>query len=176
MPSERFVQQLTEQVGNEFAAHYQYVACAVHYDDQTLPQLAAFFYAQAIEERNHAMMMVQYLLDNDVVPQFPAQGAPRSQFNDIVEPIAITLEQEKRVTEQIIALVRTARDDSDFQAEQFLQWFLKEQTEEVASMKDLLNVAERAKDVPQWIEEHLVREAAGEDEDPTAPPAAGGAL
>ena len=176
MPSDRFVQQLTEQVGHEFAASQQYVACAVHYDDQTLPQLAAFFYAQALEERNHAMMMVQYLLDNDVVPQFPAVPAPRSQFNDIVEPIATALEQEKRVTDQIIGLVRTARDDADFQAEQFLQWFLKEQTEEVASMKDLLNVAERARDVPQWIEEHLARENAGEEDDATAPPAAGGAL
>ena len=61
MPSDAFVEKLNEQIGHEFAAHQQYVAIAVHYDAETLPRLAAFFYAQALEERNHALMMVQYL-------------------------------------------------------------------------------------------------------------------
>ena len=176
MPSERLVAQITEQVGHEFAASQQYVACATHYDDQALPRLAAFFYAQALEERNHALMFVQWLLDNDLVCDQPGLPAPRSRFDGVVEPIAIALDQERRVTEQIVALTRTAREDGDFQAEQFLQWFLKEQTEEVATMSDLLTVARRAADAPQWIEEHLAREETGEDEDPTAPPGAGGAL
>lgn len=176
MPSQRFIETLTEQIGHEFAASQQYIACAVHYDGDTLPRLASFFYAQAIEERNHAMMMVQFLLDNDVQPELPGVPAPRSQFDDIVEPVALALEQERRVTEQIVGLMRIAREDGDFQAEQFLGWFLKEQTEEVASMSDLLAVVRRAADNPLWVEEHLVREARGEGEDPTAPPAAGGAL
>ncbi len=176
MPSERFTAQLNEQIGHEFAASQQYLAIAVHYDDETLPRLASFFYAQSLEERNHALMMVQWLLDQDEQPEFPATVAPRSRFADIVEPVALALEQEKRVTQQIIALARTAREDGDFQAEQFLGWFLKEQTEEVASMNDLLAVARRAADNPLWVEEHLVREAQTSDEDPTAPPVAGGAL
>ena len=63
MPDSRFASQLTEQIGNEFAAEQQYIAIAVHYDADALPQLAALFYRQAVEERNHAMIMVQYLLD-----------------------------------------------------------------------------------------------------------------
>ena len=59
----RFPQALNEQVGHEFAASQQYVAIAVYYDRETLPLLAAHFYRQAVEERNHAMMIVQYLLD-----------------------------------------------------------------------------------------------------------------
>ncbi len=176
MPSPRLVDLFTEQVGHEFAAHYQYVAIATHYDAETLPRLAAFFYQQALEERNHAMMIVRYLLDSDVRPSFPAQPAPQAAFADVVEPIALALEQERRVTGQIVALARTARDDGDFQSEQFLGWFLKEQTEEVASMSDLLAVARRATQNPLWIEEHLVRESRAETADPTAPPAAGGAL
>ena len=62
----RFPSAINEQIANEFAASQQYIANAVHYDAETLPRLAAFFYAQALEERNHAMMMVQYLLDADV--------------------------------------------------------------------------------------------------------------
>ena len=176
MPSQRFVQQLTEQIGHEFAAHQQYVAIAVHYDAETLPRLATFFYEQAVEERNHAMMMVQYLLDNDLRHEFPALPAPQSHFDDIVEPVAAALAQERRVTDQIVALPRTAREDGDFQAEQFLGWFLKEQTEEVASMSDLLAVAQRAAANPLWVEEHLVREARPDSRDSTAPPVAGGAL
>ena len=176
MPSQRFIEQLTQQIGHEFAAHQQYVAIAVHYDAETLPRLAGFFYAQAVEERNHAMMMVRYLLDNDVSPEFPALPAPQSHFADIVEPVATALAQERRVTEQIVALARTAREDGDFQAEQFLGWFLKEQTEEVASVSDLLAVARRAADNPLWVEEHLVREARDASTDSTAPPVAGGAL
>ena len=65
------------------------------------PQLARFFYAQALEERDHAMMMVQYLIDADERVVIPGVVAPQVAFEDIVEPIALALEQEKRVSEQI---------------------------------------------------------------------------
>src|SRR6185437_76180 len=65
MAAARFIERLNEQIAYEFSASQQYIANAVYYDEQTLPRLAAFFYAQAVEERNHAMMMVQYLLDSD---------------------------------------------------------------------------------------------------------------
>jgi ferritin len=172
-----FHRLLNEQIGNEFGASQQYVAVAVHYDAETLPRLAAFFYAQAVEERNHAMIIVQYLLDRDLEVTIPGVSAPKNDFADYVEPIAIALEQEKRVTDQISALVKAARDEGDFVGEQFLQWFLKEQVEEVATMNELHDVAERLRDRPMEFEEYLAREhTAGEGADPTAPAAAGGAL
>ena len=76
MPAERFVTALNEQIANEFAAHQQYVAIAVHYDAQTLPRLAGFFYAQALEERDHAMMMVRYLIDAGAEVTIPAWRRP----------------------------------------------------------------------------------------------------
>ena len=175
MPSDRFVAALNEQVANEFAAAQQYVAIAVSYDAQTLPRLAAFFYAQALEERNHAMMMVQYLLDSDADVVIPGTEPPRCAFADIVEPVQTALDQEKRVTAQINALVALARETGDFQSEQFLSWFLKEQVEEVATMTDLLRVVRRAKDDPLRAEDYLAREQLGDEaEDPTAPAVAGG--
>src|ERR671916_300796 len=102
MPSDAFVAQLNEQIGHEYGAHQQYVACAVHYDAETLPQLA--------------------------------------------------------------------RHEGDYSSEQFMQWFIKEQIEEVATMSDLLRVVERSRDHPMDIEDYLAREQIGaEDEDPTAP-------
>jgi ferritin len=174
MPAPAFVDRLNEQIGHEFAAHQQYVAIAVHYDAETLPRLAAFFYAQAMEERSHAMMMVQYLMDSEAEVVIPGTEAPRSSFADIVEPVRTALDQEKRVTEQINGLAALARETGDFQSEQFLGWFLKEQVEEVAAMSDLLRVVERAKDDPLRAEDYLAREnAGGGANDPTAPPEAG---
>ena len=177
MAATRFVERLNAQVANEFAAEQQYIANAVYFEAQTLPRLAAFFYAQAVEERNHAMMMVRYLLDADAEVVIPGVAAPESQFADLVAPVALALEQEKRVSDQIGALAAVAREESDYQSEQFVQWFLKEQVEEVATMSALLAVVERSSDAPMFVEDYLVREHSGADtSDPTAPPAAGGAL
>ena len=177
MAAEAFVTKLNEQIAHEYAAHQQYVACAVYYDAETLPQLARFFYAQALEERDHAMMMVQYLIDADEEVVIPGVAAPQVAFADVVAPVALSLEQEKRVTTQINALASLAREHGDYTSEQFMQWFIKEQVEEVSSMSDLLRVVERAKDNPLLAEEFLARESIGDGgEDPTAPEAAGGAL
>jgi ferritin len=173
----KFADALNEQISHEFDASQQYIAVAVHYDAQTFPQLAAHFYRQAVEERNHAMIIVQYLLDADENVVIPAVGAPQTDFADVVAPIALALEQEKTVTEQIVALVKLARDEGDLVGEQFLHWFLQEQREEVSSMTNLLQIVERGRDNLLLVEDYLARNAGGESGlEAGAPPAAGGAL
>ena len=173
----RFVKALNDQIGYELAASQQYIAIAVHYDAQTLPQLAAHFYRQAVEERNHAMMMVQYLLDADLAVVVPGIEAPLTDFADVVVPVQLALDQEKRVTGQISELVKIAREEGDLVGEQFLHWFLQEQREEVSSMSALLNVAGRSRDNVMLIEDYLARESGGENPlEAGSPPAAGGAL
>jgi ferritin len=177
MSESSFAAALNEQVANEFAAHQQYVAIAVHYDAETLPRLAAFFYRQAVEERNHAMMLIQYLLDAGLEVSVPGIAAPEGGFSDIVAPVELALAQEKRVTEQISSLASKARDEGDYQGEQFMQWFIKEQVEEVSTMSDLLRIVQRSTENPLLAEEYLARESIGDEGgDPTAPTAAGGAL
>jgi ferritin len=173
----RFTEALNEQIGYELGASQQYVAIAVYYDAQTLPQLAAHFYRQAVEERNHAMMMVQYLLDLDASVVMPGVEAPRTDFADVAAPVSLALEQEKRVTGQIAELVKIAREESDLVGEQFLHWFLQEQREEVSSMSALLDVMQRSRDNVMLVEEYLARESGGGSPlEQGAPPAAGGAL
>ena len=177
MSDKTFAELLNEQVGHEFSAHQQYVAIAVYFDGETLPRLAGFYYRQALEERNHAMMIVQYLLDADHPVTIPAVEAPEVSFSDIVGPVELALAQEKRVTTQINALAGRARDEGDYQGEQFMQWFIKEQTEEVSTASDLLKVVQRSRENPLLAEEYLARETLGDGgDDPTAPAAAGGAL
>src|SRR4249920_184529 len=122
MAAARFVEQLNAQIGNELAAHNQYLACAIYYDALTMPQMAAFFYRQALEERDHAMMMVQYLLDADADVSTPGVEAPTSGFADIVAPVELAFAQEKRVTEQVNGLTALARSENDFASDQFMQW------------------------------------------------------
>ena len=175
----RFGDAVNEQVAHEFAAAQQYIAIAVHYDVQTLPNLAAHFYRQALEERNHAMMLVQYLLDADEDVVIPGVEAPRTEFTDIVAPVELALAQEREVTEQIKGLVRIARDDGELVGEQFLHWFLEEQREEVSSMSALLATVQRAGETNVLlVEEALARGTATNEAGPeaSAPPAAGGAL
>ncbi|ONI82061.1 bacterioferritin [Saccharothrix sp. ALI-22-I] len=168
---------LQQQVRNEFTASQQYVAIAVWYDANDLPRLASHFYKQALEERNHAMMIVRYLLDTGLPAAVPGVDDVRNEFAGPREPIALALEQENKVTEQIVALAKAARDEGDYLGEQFLQWFLKEQVEEVASMNTLLTVVDRADGNLFYVENFLVREHVGEEgADPTAPRAAGGTL
>jgi ferritin len=173
-PASAVAAKLNEQIANEFAAHQQYVACAVYYDSEAVPQLAGFFYRRALEERDHAMMMVQFLLDTDGEVTIPGVEAPCARFEDVVGPIALALEQERPVSEQINALAATARAEGDYTSEQFMQWFIREQAEEVATMSNLFRVAERSRADQADIEDFIAREhqdPAGQD--PTAPRAAG---
>lgn len=177
MSESRFLQLLREQVRHEFNAHQQYVAIAVWFDSQDLPRLARHYYRQALEERNHAMMIVQYMLDRDLPVEIPGTGEVVNDFTEVVEPIRLALEQEKKVTEQIEELFRAARAEGDALGEQFLLWFLKEQVEEVSAATTLLTVAERAGSNLFDLEYYVAREQIGDGgESHDAPPAAGGAL
>ena len=177
LPAARFVAALNDQVAAEFSASHQYVAVAAHYERQTLPRLARFFYAQAVEERNHAMMMLKYLLDTEAEVGLRGVAAPRTDFADHVAPIQLALEQERLVSGQISELFALAREEGDYLSEQFVQWFLKEQVEEESTMSALLEVAERVRDFPMTLEEYIAREhPGGNEDDPLAPEAAGGAL
>ena len=171
---EKFADALNAQIANEFAASQQYVAAAVYYDAATLPRLAAFFYRQALEEREHAMMMIRYLLDVGEEIRIPDIKSQQTTYADGSAPVRMALEQEQRVSDEIFSLFELARELKDYRAEHFLQWFVKEQVEEVALMSDLLNVVERSKDNLLLAEDFIARESLGEEsEDPTAPPAAG---
>ncbi|HEY8639718.1 MAG TPA: ferritin [Solirubrobacterales bacterium] len=176
MADKGFAEALNDQIANEFGASMQYVGAAVYYDNETLPRLASFFYRQALEERDHAMMMVQYLIDTDEEVRIPDITSQQTRFDDAVSPVRMALEQEKRVGGEINALFKLARDTDEFRAEQFMQWFVKEQVEEVALMSDLLNVVERSRDNLPLVEDYLAREQPGEEgADPIAPPVAGAA-
>jgi ferritin len=177
-PRSKFYELLQGQVHNEFNAAQQYLALAVWFDNEDLPQLGKHFYRQSVEERNHALALVQYMQDNDHHVEIPGTGEVRNDFSGPLELVELALAQEKEVAADIKTLAKAARAEDDYQGEHFMQWFLKEQVEEIAQMSTLLNVMKRSNGNLFDVETFLHRESLGEDEstDPTMPPVAGGAL
>lgn len=176
-PESSFLDLLHAQVGNEFFACQQYTAVAVYFDGQDLPQLAQRFYQQAVEERNHAMMIVRYLLDQGAQVKIPAVPAVITEFDSVRAPVELALQQEREVTDQVTRLAKAARDEGDYLGEQFMGWFLKEQVEEVAAMTTLLTIVDRASGNLFHLENFVARELnSGGSADPTAPPVAGGGI
>ena len=174
----RFSDALNGQIAYEFGASQQYVAIAVYYDAETLPGLAAHFYRQAVEERNHAMIMVQYLLDAGEAVVTPGVEAPQTAFGDPVSPVALALDQERRVTDQISALTALAREESDFIARA-----VPRLVPQGAARGGLEHVVAARRGRARRRDEHPVRRGAsrahrGRHSGPEldAPPAAGGAL
>lgn len=176
-PRSKFYELLQQQVHNEFNTAQQYVALGVWFDREDLPQLAKHFYRQAVEERNHALAIVQYLLDTDHYVEIPGTSEVRNDFAEPIELIQLALEQEKEVKHDIETLAKTALAEDDYTGEQFMQWFLREQVEEISQMSTLLNIAKRAQGNMFEIERFLHRESVGDSgSDSTMPPVAGGAL
>jgi ferritin len=156
--SKKINDAINQQIGNEFGASLQYVAIAAHFDNVALPQLAAHFYKQAEEERDHAMRFVKYLVDADGHVVIPAVASPKSKFSTAAESVKLSLDWELEVTKQINRLVEMAKKENDYTTDTFLQWFVKEQLEEVSSMDQLLKVIQRAGENNLLrVEEYLAR-------------------
>ena len=170
----KFHRLLLDQVGHEFTASHQYFALAAWFDEHDLPELARVFYRQSLEERDHATMIVRYLIDNDVAPAIPGIGEIQTDFTGHRDLVALALRQERQVTEQFELLAKTAREEHDYTGEQFLDWFLQEQVEEVTTMSTLLAIVDRADgnrfDIETWVAREMP-DTPGDDT--TAPETAG---
>lgn len=137
-------EQINAQIGHEFGASLQYVNIAGYFDGAALPVLSQHFLKQADEERQHAMKFVGYVLDAGGTVAVPAIPAPRAGFASAEEAVALALEWELTVTKQITALLDLAARERDYVAHDFLEWFAREQLEEVSSMETLLKMIQRA--------------------------------
>jgi ferritin len=157
-PGKKLTEAFHQQIGREMGASMQYIAIANYFAAETLPELAKFFYAQADEEREHAMKFVRFLLDVDAPVVMPATPAPKCEFKSAEECVYQSVEWEKEVTQQIYDLVDLAKKDNDYIALRFLDWFVVEQLEEVSTMSSLLQVVRRAGETGLLhVEEYLAR-------------------
>lgn len=144
MISKELAKAFNEQIGHEFGASMQYVSIAAYFRSRQLTLLAKLFFAQADEERQHAMKFVHYLLDTKADLRIPAVPAPKPSFGTAEEAVGAALEWEQEVTKQISALMDLAGKQKDYLAQSFLQWFVDEQLEEVVKMDRLVSVVRQS--------------------------------
>ena len=153
----KVVEAMNAQIQSEFTASAQYVAIAVYFDEQTLPDLAAFFYRQAEEERMHAMKFVHFLLEAGAKPIIPGLPEMRNEFASASDAVQFALDQEIKVTNQINNILSIAEAEKDYASIQFLQWFVTEQVEEVDSMTTLLNTIKHSGGALLLVEDFVRR-------------------
>jgi len=164
LASDKLVAAFNEQVGHEMAASLQYTSIAAYFDSENLPQLAAFYHRQATEERDHALRFVKFIVDVGGRVRIPDVPAPKWDYRSALEAAKLSLDWERKVTDQIYGLVEVAQADKNYIALRFLDWFVNEQLEEITVMDQLIALIERAGTNLLMVEDHLSRNSLVENE------------
>lgn len=138
MLDKKLVSMLNQQINLEWYSAYLYLDIRCYYADQNLNGFANWFYVQTQEERDHAMLFIQYLLNNSEKVDLQEVKAPASHFENFRQPAEATLEHEQLVTRSINEIYAVAYELKDFRTMQFLDWFVKEQGEEEKNADDIL--------------------------------------
>ena len=154
---EKLVEAMNRQIRSEFSASQQYIAIAIYFDAESLVELANFFYRQSEEERQHAMKFVRFLLEAGARPIIPDLPEFRNEFADAADAVQFALDQEIKVTDQINDLVTLSIAEQDHISNNFLQWFVTEQVEEVDTMTTLLQTIKHAGSSVLLVEDFVRR-------------------
>ena len=140
MISKKMIGKLNAQVKNEFDSYWAYMAMAFSFEGMNLKGFAQWFYAQAEEEKEHAMKFAKYLMDQGADVVLEALDKPKSDYKTAKEICQAAVNHELKITKDINNLMTLARAEKDFATEAFLKWFVDEQVEEVASTTELLDM------------------------------------
>jgi len=146
MISKKLKKMLNEQVGHELAAHHSYLGMAAYFGLKNLDKWADIFHKQSLEERGHALKIVQFLVDVDAQEEIPALAAASVTYKSALDVVKAALANEQKVTAQFQAMAKAAIAESDFTSFQFLQWFIEEQVEEEATMEKYIALLSSEKD------------------------------
>ncbi len=136
MLNQEVTKLLNEQITKELFSAYLYMDMANYYSDQSLNGFENWFFVQMQEERDHALLFRQYLLNNGEVVKLAAIDAPDKTYDSFRDPLILALEHEQFVTASINNIYEAAYNVKDFRTMQFLDWFIKEQGEEEKNADD----------------------------------------
>ena len=142
MLDQKVAKLINEQINKELYSAYLYVDFSIYYEDLGLDGFANWYNIQAQEERDHAMLMLQYLQNNGVKPVLDTVAKPDKELKDKLEVLKLALEHEQYVTSLINDIYEAALAVKDYRTMQFLDWFVKEQGEEEKTAEDLVKKME----------------------------------
>lgn len=138
MVSKKVAELLNDQVNKEFYSAYLYLDMSNYYKDESLDGFANWYKVQAQEERDHAILFMDYLQQNGVSVELGAIAKPDKKYKKFSDPLAEAAKHERYVTGLIHNIYAAAYEEKDFRTMQFLDWFVKEQAEEEDTADDLV--------------------------------------
>ena len=144
--SENVLAALNVQIGIEYEASLKYDAIGCYFTLEDLPQLAKFFFKQSTEERGHAHKLIKFVLDRDSQAKIPSIPAPQNTFSSPVEAVKSAEDSEQKVSASIHQLYALAISEKDYATSVMLQWFISEQVEEEAMIRQMLKFVQRGKE------------------------------
>lgn len=130
MVSDRIQKLLNDQLNKEWFSAYLYLSIEAYFTSLNLPGFAHWFRVQAMEERDHALIIFNYINRINGRVRLMQIEAPQVDFPSIAEALKLTLEHEQFVTSSIYKIVDASREEKDHKTDTFLQWFITEQVEE----------------------------------------------
>lgn len=136
MLSKKVTELLNKQVNAEFYSAYLYLDFSNYYKDEGLDGYSNWYYIQAQEERDHAMLFIKYLQQNGESITLEAIDKPDKEYKAFIDPLNMGAEHERLVTSMINEIYAAAYEEHDFRTMQFLDWFVKEQSEEEDNADD----------------------------------------
>ena len=138
----KVIELLNDQINKEFYSAYLYLEISNYFSDLDLDGFSNWYYIQAQEERDHAMLFLKYLQQNGIKPVLKAIDAPAEEFKTAIDPLLKGAEHERYVTDLIHNIYDAAYSVKDFRTMQFLDWFVKEQMEEEKNADDMIKKME----------------------------------
>ncbi|MEN8905197.1 MAG: ferritin [Clostridiales bacterium] len=138
MLSEKLGKLLNDQIRKELFSAYFYLSMSAYFYDKSLDGMANFFRVQAQEERDHGMMIFDYIKETGGRVLLQKIDEPKHDFKSIVEVFKMALDHERGVTKSIYNMVNVANEEKDHKTITFLRWFIDEQVEEESTAESNL--------------------------------------
>lgn len=138
MLDKKVAELLNEQINAEFYSAYLYLDFSIYYAEEGLDGFANWYKIQAQEERDHAMLMLEYMQNNGEKVTLDAIAKPDKECKSLKDPLEFSLEHERYVTNLIHNIYDAAYAVKDYRTMQFLDWFVKEQGEEEKNAEDMV--------------------------------------
>ena len=138
MLNAKVAELLNDQINKELYSAYLYLDFAIYYEEQAVKGFANWYFVQAQEERDHAMLFLKYLQNNGCKVSLGAVAKPDKELKEYADPLKAGYEHEQYVTGLIHNIYEAAHEVKDFRIMQFLDWFVKEQGEEETNAEDMV--------------------------------------
>ena len=138
MLNKNISKMINDQVNKEFFSSYLYLQFSCYFASKNLNGFANWYNVQAQEEKDHAMIFLNYMINNGEEVELLALEKPENVYADLEAPLLAGFKHEQFITASINDIYAEALSLKDYRTVQFLDWFVKEQGEEEKNADELI--------------------------------------